>query len=183
MCATSRLARPRALLCSGVVFEMAGVVAGRPCLSCTVRCLLAAGPLLVAHCDSLLPLVLSYQVFDAAPSSAFTWKAGLIIFCAALAAHMATSEAGHAAAQEYDFMGGAELTLFHDSLRVTLTVAYRAGDGGAMLFHQTGWDSVRKQGLLRTLPSPASKLVVVRTLNFLTVISVGRAVFASLLPA
>ena len=40
-------------------------------------------------------------------------------------------------------MGGSELTLTHDSLRVTLTVAYRAGDGGAMLFHQTGWDPVR----------------------------------------
>lgn len=43
-------------------------------------------------------------------------------------------------------MGGSELTLFHDSLRVTLTVAYRAGDGGAMLFHQTGWDPVRPRG-------------------------------------
>ena len=43
-------------------------------------------------------------------------------------------------------MGGAELTLFHDGLRVTLTVAYRAGDGGAMLFHQTGWDPVWKKG-------------------------------------
>ena len=44
-------------------------------------------------------------------------------------------------------MGGSELTLFHDSLRVTLTVAYRAGDGGAMLFHQTGWDPVCNKGL------------------------------------
>lgn len=43
-------------------------------------------------------------------------------------------------------MGGSELTLFHDSLRVTLTVAYRAGDGGAMLFHQTGWDPVWSKG-------------------------------------
>ena len=44
--------------------------------------------------------------------------------------------------QEYDFLGGCEVTLFHDEMRVTLTVAYRAGDNGAMLFHQTGWDPV-----------------------------------------
>ena len=47
-------------------------------------------------------------------------------------------------------MGGSELTLFHGSLRVTLTVAYRAGDGGAMLFHQTGWDPVRNKGCAHT---------------------------------
>ena len=52
-----------------------------------------------------------------------------------------TANRGHVL-QEYDFLGGCEVTLFHDGLRVTLTVAYRAGDNGAMLFHQTGWDPV-----------------------------------------
>ncbi|KAK9821336.1 hypothetical protein WJX81_007207 [Elliptochloris bilobata] len=52
------------------------------------------------------------------------------------------SEEEGSSKQEYDFMGGSELTLFHSGMRLTLTVAYRAGGGGAMLFHQTGWDPV-----------------------------------------
>ena len=55
--------------------------------------------------------------------------------------------------------------MVHGRLRVTLGVAYRAGGGGAMLFHQAGWDPVRVIGLGFTLTLSICRLLVLFSLQ------------------
>ena len=45
-------------------------------------------------------------------------------------------------AQEWDFVGSSEITFVCGGKRVILTVTYKGGGGGSILFHQASWDPV-----------------------------------------
>ena len=45
-------------------------------------------------------------------------------------------------AQEWDFVGSSEITFICGGKRVILTVTYKGGGGGSILFHQASWDPV-----------------------------------------
>jgi len=44
--------------------------------------------------------------------------------------------------QEWDFVGSSEITFISGGKRVILTVTYKGGGGGSILFHQASWDPV-----------------------------------------
>lgn len=46
------------------------------------------------------------------------------------------------AMKEWDFVGSSEITFMDKEKRNILTVTYKGGGGGSILFHQASWDPV-----------------------------------------